>query len=104
MATGDHTPGPLNEEAWHRQLIWEEFCHRATEVGNKAIEYFDLADLDDDLDEEEVTAIYEYRWASTGDVIVAAYNFLWPEIESLAIKLGVPFQPEIGEIDGFKDE
>lgn len=104
MATGDYSQEPFDDQTWHKQRIWEEFCIRAVEVGNKAIEYFDLADLDEDLGDDEVNAIYEYRWASTGDVIVSAYNFLWPEIEALATKLGVPFQPEIGEIDGFEDE
>ena len=104
MAKGDHSSEPFDEDTYHRQLVWEEFLQRAVDVGNKAVDYFELADLDEDIDEEEANAIYEYRWQSAGDVVITCFNFLWPEIESLAIKLGVPFQPEIAEIHGLENE
>lgn len=102
MAEGNHPSEPFDEETLHKQRIWEEFLSQAVEAGNKAIDWLELADYsgDSEVSDEELEEVYNSRWQSTGDVVIAAYNFLWPEIESLAIKLGVPFQPEIGEIDG----
>lgn len=105
MAKGKYSPEPFDEETYHKQLVWEEFLERAVEAGNKAIEWFELEDYTDQLiSENELEEIYNERWRSTGDIIVSAYNFLWPEIESMATKLGVPFQPEIMEIDGIEDD
>jgi hypothetical protein len=103
MAKGNYTSEPFDDETYHKQLVWEQFLQDAVEAGNKAIEWFDLADYSEEMvSESELEEVYNERWQSTGDVVVAAYNFLWPEIEALAIKLGVPFQPEIGEIDGIE--
>jgi len=106
MAKGNHSPEPFDEDTYHRQLVWEEFLQRAVDAGNKAIEWFELADYADDglISESELEEIFNDRWSSTGNVVIAAYNFLWPEIEAMATKLGVPFQPEIMEIDGFEDD
>ena len=51
----------------------------------------------------ELDEIYSARWESAGVIIEAAYNFLWEEVESLAIKLGVPFLPEIADLDNKED-
>lgn len=105
MAEGDYSSEPFDEETYHRQLVWEEFLQRAVEAGNKAIDYLELDDYAGEMVAESVLEeVYNERWQSTGDIVMAAYNFLWPEIESLAIKLGVPFQPEIMEIHGIEDE
>ena len=99
MAKGSYSPEPFDEETAHKQLIWEEFLTRSVEAGNKAIEWLELEDyLDQDVSDDELEAVYAERWETTGDVVIAAFNFLWPEIESLAIKLGVPFEPEVSEI------
>lgn len=105
MAKGKDSPEPFDEDTYHRQLVWEEFLQRAVEAGNRAIEYLNLEDYSDDMVAESVLEeVYNERWQSAGDIVIAAYNFLWPEIESLAIKLGVPFEPEIMEIDGIEDD
>lgn len=102
MAKGKDSSEPFDENTYHRQLIWEEFLERAVDAGNKAIGWLELEDYADDglVSESELEEIYNDRWRTTGDIVVAAYNFLWPEIESMATKLGVPFEPEIMEIDG----
>ena len=100
MAEGHYSEEPFSEETHHRQLIWEEFLQRAVEAGNQAMDYLDLVDVEsENLTDDEFEAIYHSRWQSTGDIVVTTYNFLWPEIEALAMKLGVPFQPEILELD-----
>lgn len=100
MATGDYSEEPFSEDTHHKQLVWEEFLQRAVEAGNMAMNYLDLVDVDcENLTDDEFEAVYHSRWESTGDIVVAAYNFLWPEIEALAMKLGVPFQPEIIELN-----
>lgn len=95
-------PSEQNEdEINHKDLIWKEFTVRAVEAANKAIEWLELEDIDrETCSEARMEEIYHYRWESTGDIVTSVLNFVWPEIESLAIKLGVPFLPEIGEIDG----
>jgi hypothetical protein len=104
MAKGKDSSEPFDEDTYHKQLVWEEFLQRAVEAGNKAIDWFDLADYAEEMVAESVIEeVYNERWNSTGDVVMAAFNFLWPEIESLAIKLGVPFEPEIMEIHGIED-
>lgn len=101
MAEGNYSSEPFDDETSHKQRIWEEFLTRSVEAGNKAIEWLELEDYsDDELSDDELEEIYTHRWQSTGDVVISAYNFLWPEIESLAIKLGVPFEPEVSEIYG----
>jgi len=101
MAEGNYSSEPFDDETNHKQLVWEDFLARSVEAGNKAIEWLELEDYaDDELTDDELEEIYSERWQSTGDVVISAFNFLWPEIESLAIKLGVPFQPEISEING----
>ena len=105
MAKGEYSSEPFDEDTYHKQLVWEEFLERAVEAGNKAIEWLELEDYAEEMVAESVIEeVYNERWASTGDVVMSAYNFLWPEIESLAIKLGVPFQPEIMEIHGIEDD
>ena len=100
MAEGNYSSEPFDEETSHKQRLWEEFLAQAVEAGNKAIDWLELQDYaDQDIPDGELERIYNERWASTGDVVIAAFNFLWPEIEGLAIKLGVPFEPEISEID-----
>jgi hypothetical protein len=101
MAKGNYSPEPFDEETNHRQLVWEEFLVRSVEAANKAIEWLELAEYEDEtgISDDEIQEIYEQRWESTGTIVTDAFNFLWPEIESLAIKLGVPFEPEISEID-----
>lgn len=101
MAKGNHSPEPFSEETRHRQAIWEEFLERAVDAGNNAIAWLDLDDIaeQEGISESELEEEYLNRWQSTGDVVITVLNFIWPEIESLAVKLGVPFQPEIGEID-----
>lgn len=101
MAEGNHSAEPFDEETNHKQLVWEEFLAKAVEAGNKAIDWLELADYDDDetISDSELEDIYNERWKTTGDVVVSAYNFLWPEIESLAVKLGVPFEPEIFHLE-----
>lgn len=104
MAKGNYSPEPFDEETAHKQLVWEEFLGRSVDAANKAIQWLELDDyVDRDVSDDELEAVYAERWETTGDVVIAAYNFLWPEIESLAIKLGVPFQPEIGEIEDIQD-
>lgn len=99
MATGDYSEEPFSEETIHKQLIWEEFLQRAVDAGNNAMDWLDMVDVESEkLSDDEFEAVYHSRWESTGDIITAAYNFLWPEIEALAMKLGVPFQPEIMEL------
>lgn len=83
----------------HKILLWEDFCSRAVEAGNRAIEYLELGDIKDEYGEDALDEIYLSRWESAGAIVEAAYNMLWPEIETLAIKLGVPFIPEIAEIN-----
>ena len=97
MAEG-HYPEDEAEDKRHRLKIWEEFCERAVDAGNRAIEFFELGDVEDEYGDAELNEIYLARWESSGVIVEAAYNFIWPEIESLAIKLGVPFIPEINEI------
>lgn len=101
MAEGNNTSEPFDDETRHKQLIWEEFLAQAVEAGNKAVDWLELADYDDDetVTDSELERIYNERWETTGDVVVSAYNFLWPEIESLAVKLGVPFEPEIFHLE-----
>lgn len=101
MAEGNYTSEPFDDETYHKQLVWENFLAKAVEAGNKAVDWLELADYADDekVTEAELADIYDERWQSTGDVVVAAYNFLWPEIEALAIKLGVPFEPEIFDLE-----
>ena len=99
MAEGRDPEESFDENSEHRLLVWQEFLVRAVEAGNKAIEWLSLEDIDTtSLGDSEVENLYEQRWSSTGDVVVSAYNFLWPEIESMVIKLGVPFLPEIEEL------
>lgn len=99
MAEGRDPEESFDEDAEHRLLVWQEFLLRAVDAGNKAIEWLSLEDIDtESLSDSEVEDLYNERWSSTGDVVVAAYNFLWPEIESMVIKLGVPFLPEIAEL------
>lgn len=105
MAEGNYTSEPFDEETYHKQLVWEEFLQRAVEAGNQAIGWLELEDYAEKMvAESTLEEVYNERWASAGDIVMAAYNFLWPEVESLAIKLGVPFQPEIMEIDGIEDD
>lgn len=101
MAKGNNTSEPFDEETYHKQLVWEDFLARSVEAGNKAIDWLELADYDDDetITEAKLEEIYNERWQTTGDVVVSTYNFLWPEIESLAVKLGVPFEPEIFDLE-----
>lgn len=101
MAKGSNSPEPFDEETYHKQQVWEGFLSKAVEAGNKAIDWFELADYVDDetVSESKLEQVYNERWQSAGDIVVAAYNFLWPEIESLAVKLGVPFEPEIFDIE-----
>lgn len=99
MAEGNYSPEPFDDETSHKQRIWEEFLVRSVEAGNRAIEWLELEDFaDDQLTDSQLEEIYNERWQSTGDVVITCFNFLWPEIESLAIKLGVPFEPEVSEI------
>jgi len=99
VAEGRDPEESFDESAEHRLLVWQEFLLRAVEAGNKAIEWLSLEDIDtESLSDSEIENLYEQRWSSTGDVVVSAYNFLWPEIESMVIKLGVPFLPEIEEL------
>lgn len=105
MAEGYNQEGSgWDEEKHHKARIWEEFCKRATEAGNRAIEYLELGDVDGEYSDDELDEIYTARWDGPGIVVEAAYNFLWPEVEALAIKLGVPFLPEISEINKRKDD
>lgn len=105
MAEGKNPPEPFDEDTYHRQLIWEEFLERAVDAGNKAIGYLNLEDYSDEMvAESTLEEVYMDRWRSAGDIVTSAFNFLWPEIESLAIKLGVPFEPEIMEIHGIEDD
>lgn len=101
MAKGNHSPEPFSDETRHKQAVWEEFLERAVNAGNQAIGWLECDDLegDESISEDEFGQIYLARWESTGDVVMAVLNFLWPEIESMAVKLGVPFEPEIGEIN-----
>lgn len=100
MAEGHDPQAESGREAKHHKiLIWEEFCQRATTAGNKAIEYLELGDVQDEYSDDELNEIYTARWESPGVVVEATLNLLWPEIEALAIKLGVPFLPEIASID-----
>ena len=101
MTAGNYSAQPFDEGTNHKQLVWEEFLAKAIEAGNKAIEWLELEDYDDDetISDSELEEIYNERWQTTGDVVVSAYNFLWPEIESLAVKLGVPFEPEIFQLE-----
>lgn len=99
MAEGNYSPEPFDEETSFKQRVWEEFLTRSVEAANRCIEWFELKDYaDDELSEDQLEEVYNERWQSTGDVVISCFNFLWPEIESLAIKLGVPFEPEISEI------
>lgn len=105
MAEGYNPEGTSWSEAErHKVLLWEDFCAKAVEAGNKAIEYLELADLEDEYSDEELDEIYSARWEHPGLIVEAAYNFLWPEIEGLAIKLGVPFIPEIASLDKDKND
>lgn len=100
MAEGyDSEAESWGEEKYHKARIWEDFCRRATEAGNRAIEYLELGDVEGEYSDDELDEIYTARFESPGVIIEAAYNFLWPEIEGLAIKLGVPFLPEIASIN-----
>lgn len=102
MAEGNYSPEPFDEETQHKQLLWESFSTKAVEAANKAIEHLELADYADDetVTEQQLAEIYDERWQSAANIVVDAYNFIWPEIESLAIKLGVPFEPEVFDIEG----
>jgi hypothetical protein len=73
---------------------------------NNAEKWLNLDDLisDDDaeeyvVDEDTVLEEQEKRWHCSKCVVRDILNHIWPEIESLAIKLGVPFQPEIMYLD-----
>ena len=88
-----------DEEKYHKSSLWEDFCIKAVEAGNKAIEYLELGDVEGEYSDDELDEIYSARWEHPGLIVEAAYNFLWPEIEGLAIKLGVPFIPEIASLD-----
>lgn len=100
MGEGQYSSEPFDDETRHKQLVWNEFLVQSVEAANKAIEWLELSDLDHELlSDSDIEAKYNERWKSTGDVVISILNFVWPEIESLATKLGVPFEPEIGEID-----
>lgn len=100
MGEGYYSSEPFDDETRHKQAIWEEFQYRSVEAANKCIEWLELQDIDTSTyTDSKIEKIYNERWSSTGDIVVSVLNFVWPEIESMAIKLGVPFQPEIGEID-----
>ena len=101
MAEGyDQEDEEWTDEQHHKLSLWEEFCATAVAAGNKAIEYLELGDVEGEYSDEELDEIYTARWENSGIIVEAAYNFLWPEIEALAIKLGVPFLPEISELYG----
>lgn len=96
MAERDDPEESFSEESAHKLALWEEFLVRAVEAGNKAISYLELEDTDiESMSDDELEDEYSKRWAGAGEIVVEAYNFLWPEIEALAMKLGVPFLPEI---------
>jgi hypothetical protein len=98
MAERHDSEGPTEDEA-HRLRIWEEFCKNAVSAGNKAIEYLELGDIaPDEYDDTALDEIYAARWESSGVIVEAVLNHVWSEVEGLAIKLGVPFLPEIAEI------
>lgn len=98
MAERPNTEGPTEDES-HRLLIWEDFCKNIVNSGNKAIEYLELGDIEpDEYDDTALDEIYAARWESAGVIVEAVLNFVWAEVEGLAIKLGVPFLPEISEI------
>lgn len=100
MGEGYYSSEPFDEETRHKQSVWEEFRARSVDAANKCIEWLELQDIDpSEYHDSEIEQIYNERWSSTGDIVVSVLNFMWPEIESLAVKLGVPFEPEIGAID-----
>lgn len=103
MAEG-YDPEEQTEEQRHKANLWEEFCVRAVDAGNRAIEYLELGDVEGEYSDDELDEIYLARWESSGLIVESAYNFLWPEIEALAIKLGIPFVPEIATLYGDKDD
>ena len=104
MGEGSYSSEPFDEETRHKQAIWEEFKFRSVEAANKSIEWLELQDIDPGkYDFDQIEAIYRERWGSTGDVVISVLNFVWPEIESMAVKLGIPFEPEISEIDEDQD-
>jgi hypothetical protein len=98
MAEGHNQEGPT-EDQHHKLLVWEEFCKNAVAAGNRAIEYLELGDVEpDEYDDAALDEIYAARWESAGVIVESVLNHVWEEVESLAIKLGVPFLPEIAEI------
>jgi len=99
-----HDPEEQTEEQRHKIRLWEDFCARAVEAGNRAIEYLELGDVDGDYSDEELDEIYLARWESSGVIIESVFNHLWPEIEGLAIKLGVPFVSEVAALYGDKND
>lgn len=105
MGKGQHpsAEGPAD----HRLEIWDQFCERFMRQANAAESWLNLDDLVDQsgdgeqyvVDDDSVIEQQEKRWHCSKCVVRDVLNYVWPEIESLAIKLGVPFQPEIMYLD-----
>lgn len=100
-------PTPANE-AKHRHEIFLQFCNRFTQKIREAEDYLELEDLvDEDTDDYIVTAeeLFEEqskRWHCGKCILRDAMEHIWPEIESLAIKLGVPYESQM--IDFWGDD
>lgn len=106
VATGANTTP--EGEAKHRHEIFLQFCNRFTQKVKEAEEYLELVDLiDESTDDYIVTAdeLFEeqsQRWHCGKCILRDALEHIWPEIESLAIKLGVPYESQM--IDLWDDE
>ena len=100
MGTGQHSSEQSPKD--HKLEIWTQFCDRFMQQANFAEGWLNLDDLisaDDpeeySVGEDTVLEEQEKRWHCSKCVVRDILNYVWPEIEGLAIKLGVPFEPEI---------
>ncbi len=101
----------------HRLELWDQFCVRFIRASKEAQEWLDCKDLEkegpegtffvnDDgevITEDEQWEIQSDRMHCSTCIIRDVLNFVWPEVESLALKLGVPFKPDISSIDDLDD-
>lgn len=102
----------------HRLELWEQFCERFIRASKEAQKWLDCSDLEkdgpdgttyvdehgDSIDEDEYWDIQAERMHCSTCIVRDVLNFVWPEVESLAIKLGVPFKPDIMSMDDMDED
>jgi hypothetical protein len=93
-----------SNEANYKADVFDQFCERFDAKVREAERYLACEDFFDEngeptIPEEEIWDIEAERHHCNVCIMREVLYILWPEIESLAIKLGVPFKSEIATID-----